>query len=78
MTTTTHFAAIDSSNITGAVYGIGTSPEAALRDARRGAEGFYSTVAITPAAYRYVQEIGGAPSRELLVTARGVSLLGEE
>jgi hypothetical protein len=33
MTTATHYAAIDATNISGAIYGVGTTPEAALAEA---------------------------------------------
>lgn len=73
--TTTYYAAIDSTDpLSGAVYGVGASPEAALADAERLEKGAYDLVSITPAAYEYVMDRGGAPSRELSVSRRGVYL----
>ena len=75
-----HFAAIDGESFglpSGAVYGIGRSAEEALADARRAELGDYAAVPCTAAAFRYVEAIGGAPSRELIVSRRGVRLLDE-
>jgi hypothetical protein len=74
MTTTTHYAAIDATNLTGAVYGTGLTPEAAEAEARRpaccGPDATLQTVEISPAAAAYVEQWGGAPSRELHVSER--------
>lgn len=80
---TTHYAAIDATEpVTGGVYGIGTTPEAAEADAlrqTRGADGAYAIVSCTPAAARYVDEYGGAPDHDLSVSLRGgVCLRSEE
>lgn len=83
--TTTHYAAIDHSDPTGAVYGIGTSPNEAQVQADEGAgqyqsePGHYAIVPCSPAAARYVKEHGGAPSEHLSVSLRaGVCLRSEE
>lgn len=75
----TFYAAIDTGNITGAVYGVGETEEAAVEDAREwGAEGRFRVVPCTPAAYRHVRANGGAPQVEVEVTARGVRMADEE
>jgi hypothetical protein len=92
--TTTTFAAIESSNHTGTVYALGPTPEAAVAAAIRDGgdpcvshdergpghrpEDHYSAVPCSPAAAAYVEENGGAPSREVSVTHRGVTLRSEE
>ena len=66
---------------TGAVYGVGRSPAAAVRDARRwggDATSVYDVVDCTPAAYAYVRTHGGAPSPEVSAGRTGVSLRSEE
>jgi hypothetical protein len=86
MTTTTRYAAIDSTNITGTVYGLGPTKADAIEDGIRqagedsivGAEDSYAAVEITPAAAAYVAEHGGAPSPRLTVSASGVCLREEE
>ncbi len=85
MTTTTHYAAIDTTDsVTGAVYGVGASPEAAEAQAREnendpGDPATYAIVPCTAAAAAYVAENGGAPSRNLTVSLRsGVCLRSEE
>ena len=73
----TWFAAIDTGMITGAVYGIGSSPDEARRDATE--NGYSCTedsdtmriVPITDAAKEFVLTHGGAPDRELVVSNRG-------
>ncbi len=76
------FAAIDATDpISGAVYGLGSTPEAAIADARRGsgdATSEYRIVKITPAADAYVAGRGGAPAADLEVSRHGVSLRDEE
>jgi hypothetical protein len=89
----TFFAAIESSNVTGTVYGIGPTEADALHDALsagdpcvthedakpgHSAADHFAIVPCTEAASIYVAEQGGAPSRDLIVTARGVSLRSEE
>ena len=84
MTTTTHYAAIDATNITGAVYGIGTTAREARGAAQIGRgqtaplDAHFGVVPCTPAAAAYVESHGGAPSPRLTVTARGVCLRSEE
>jgi hypothetical protein len=93
MTTTTHYAAIDATNLTGCIYGVGTTPAAALAEALRGGdpcvsheerdpshrpEDHFQTVPCTADAARYVETYGGAPSSDLSVSRRGVSLREEE
>jgi hypothetical protein len=86
MTTTTRFAAIDSTNITGTVYGLGPTKADAIEEGVRnrdedsivGAEDSLRAVPITPAADAYVRENGGAPSPRLTVSASGVCLREEE
>jgi hypothetical protein len=82
---TMKFAAIDagSSNhaTTGAVYGIGLTPEEALEDARSsdpGGNGEYDTLPITEAAYREVQTFGGAPGDVVVNTHVGIVHTHEE
>lgn len=94
MTTTTHYAAIEATNISGTVYGIGSTPEAALaealaagdpcvthedREAGHAAADHFALVPCTAAAAEYVTQYGGAPDPDLIVTARsGVCLRSEE
>ena len=83
MTTTTYYAAIDKSNTTGAIYGVGTTREAALTAAlepgdpcvahEERAEGHsasdhFAIVTCSPAAAAYVDRHGGAPDPELQVS----------
>jgi hypothetical protein len=85
----TFIAAIDKSNITGAVYGVGrTTAEALVQcdiEHDDGCEAdcdpaeHYGWVECTPAAAAYIETHGGAPSRELLVCEHdGVMLRSEE
>jgi phosphoenolpyruvate synthase/pyruvate phosphate dikinase len=83
----THYAVIDSHDpVSGAVYGTGPTKTDAIEDAVRqsgetaivGAEDSYSAVPITPAAFAYVQDRGGAPSADLVVARHLVMLRGEE
>jgi hypothetical protein len=81
--TAPRYAAIDGSDpCSGAVYGFGATPEAAVADARtqaRDPEGEYRAVPISADAYAWVQIHGGAPSPRLSVSSRsGVSLREEE
>jgi hypothetical protein len=84
--TTTTFAAIDSSNLTGAVYGLGPTKADAIEDAIRqtrqdsivGAEDSFTAVPITPAAAALVADRGGSPSPLLAVSRSGVMLRTEE
>lgn len=84
MATTTHYAAIDTAGqITGAVYGIGTTEAEAREDAARGLRrlsepGPVEIVPCTAAAAAYVEKHGGAPSPALTVCAHGVCLASEE
>lgn len=72
------FAAIDATNLTGAVYGVGATPEAALADAvAQGADGTLETVPCTEAAAAYVRAHGGAPSGGLAFSSSGVTLATE-
>ena len=80
---TTRYAAIDTGNLTGAVYGVGETVEAAERDALEysgggDADAVYDIVEITGAAYAYVKEHGGAPSPRVRVSHRGVEMQDEE
>jgi len=72
------YAAIDAGNISGAVYGLGLTPEAAIADALSQNEGTYTSVPCTISAYQYVVDHGGAPSPELTVTRDSVCLRSEE
>jgi hypothetical protein len=77
----THYAAIDSSNVTGAVYGIGSTPEEAIRDASRevGVDASdLAAVPLTDGAREHIEEHGGGPSPVLSVSLRGVTLRSEE
>ena len=74
------FAAIDDGTICGAVYGVGATGPAAIRDAQRWSGDLgaaYRVVKISEAAAVYVRESGGAPSPRLCVRASGVSLADE-
>ena len=81
---TTHYAAVQPS--THSVFGIGATVEEALRDAHvncaRRDEVDPEALAVVPctdAARQYVEENGGAPSRDLSVSIfSGVSLRSEE
>jgi hypothetical protein len=83
---TTYYAAIDRADPAVAVYGIGTSPAAALANAEsegqveRGQDpaSQFRVVPCSVAAYVYVTHHGGAPNRELDVSSRGVTLASEE
>jgi hypothetical protein len=78
--TTTYYAAIDATNPTGAVYGIGATPGEALGNAREETDtsGRFATVPCTLAAYYYVLDHGGQPSTDLTVSRDGVCLRSEE
>lgn len=82
MTTATHYAAIQID--TGTVYGVGTSTDAALADARQwidaASEDTSDLVAVpcTSAAASYVIEHGGQSSARLTVSRSGVCLRSEE
>lgn len=72
------FAAVDRGNTSGAVYGVGSTPEEAIADAARAARGGeFRAVPCSATAAAYVQEHGGAPDAKLTVTARGVWLRSE-
>jgi len=81
---TTSYAAIDTGTLSGAVYGVGDTREAALADAERGAgpggepAPEFAVVPISAAARALVEDRGGAPGRDLVVTSRRVTLLAEE
>jgi hypothetical protein len=78
----TYYAAIDDTDpLTGAVYGVGLSPSAAILDARddaRDDEATYRVVPCSTAAYIHVTQHGGAPHPGLSVSVRGVALVSEE
>lgn len=79
-TTTTMFAAIDEGSITGAVYGIGRTPDEALADARQWSgsdEGVYSVVPCSESAYAIIQRMGGEPNRAIAVSSMGVMTRAE-
>lgn len=75
---TTHYAAIDSSNITGAVYGVGETVAEALAVARDGgADGELKVVPCSARASALVEKRGGAPHRDLHVEPEGVTCCSE-
>jgi hypothetical protein len=79
MTDKTYVAAIDLTNLTGAVYGIGHSPKEAREDAARcGAQGPFGYATITLAAREYVLEHGGSPSTDLVVRPSTVHLATQD
>jgi hypothetical protein len=73
MTPTTKIAAIDATNCTGAVYGVGISARGALQSARISGQvepdvtPRFAYVAITDKAAAFVRAHGGAPNRSLRV-----------
>lgn len=70
---TTQYAAIEN----GAVFGMGSSVEAAIADARKGSrddESTYEVVEISAEAAAYVNTHGGEPSHRLMVGRSGVML----
>jgi hypothetical protein len=76
-----YYAAIEADGTpTGTVYGIGRTPEQALKDARRGIrDGEFAIVPCTERAYSYIESRGGAPSRHITVSRRdGVERREEE
>jgi hypothetical protein len=91
---TTHYAAIDATNVTGTVYGLGTTAEEALADALSvGTSCFdecaeredhepgdhFRVVPCTAEAAAFIESSGGSPSPRLSVSARsGVSLVEED
>jgi hypothetical protein len=78
-TETKFFAAIDGSgNLSGAVYGIGTTEAEAIADAMRAADGDYAAVPCSKAAYLMVKTHGGMPCAELYVSRREVTLADED
>ena len=80
------FAAVEPGTaLTGAVYGVGETPDAARQDAveeggqyedKEGAH--FAIVHCTPGAAQHVLAQGGDPSADLTVTARGICLRSEE
>ena len=75
----TYVAAIDATNLTGAVYGIGHTPAEARADAARyGAHGPFGYATITLAAREYILEHGGAPSHDLVVRPSTVHLATQD
>ena len=87
------YAAIDASNGAGTVYGIGSTPKAALAEALRAGDpcvthedreeghepaDHFRVVPCSFAAYAWITGRGGAPSADLTVTRDGVCLREEE
>jgi len=91
-TDTTYYAAIDATNPTGTVYGLGATPDAALAEALsaggdpcvahddrgpdHGPADHYAIVPCSARAYEYVQRVGGAPHADLQVSRR-VGVMGD-